>query len=103
MEDITEQELLAAGITSASDCRNILEAFRLYERQKVVYPVPSAPVLPLEEASAPPIEMESTINTTECVVCMDSEVGVQQEITMQKHRFILSLTFIFTCKHLRQT
>lgn len=75
MEKITEQDLLDAGVTSASDSRNILEAFRLYERQKVEYPEPSAPILPLEEASAPPMEMGIAVSTTECVVCMDCEVN----------------------------
>lgn len=67
---ITDEDLLENGIESSSERQKILKVFQHYSASEKT---PSAP--PLEEASAPPIELLQTAAVSECVVCMDDTVS----------------------------
>ncbi|XP_063910580.1 E3 ubiquitin-protein ligase LRSAM1-like isoform X2 [Zophobas morio] len=77
LDKITDDDLKEAGISNRSDRIHTLDAFQMYKKELVSRsPVtPTAPVLPVEEASAPPLETVSNM-TTECVICMDKSCEV---------------------------
>ncbi|XP_049819054.1 E3 ubiquitin-protein ligase LRSAM1 isoform X3 [Aethina tumida] len=79
-DNITEEDLKRAGVTNAYDRQNILNAFVTYRKERECvndYPTPSAPQLPLEEASAPLSENDCVHKVnSECVVCLDLECNV---------------------------
>lgn len=70
---ITDDDLLQCGIESDMDRQNILKVFRCYHITGGIDVKPSAP--PLEEASAPPMDVLHNANAAECVVCMDNVVS----------------------------
>ncbi|XP_044272440.1 E3 ubiquitin-protein ligase LRSAM1-like [Tribolium madens] len=76
VEKITESELKEAGIVNKSDRIHILDAFQMYRKERIPTVVtPTAPVMPIEEASAPPLETIANLGP-ECVICMDSTCEV---------------------------
>jgi E3 ubiquitin-protein ligase LRSAM1 len=72
VENITESDLSEAGITNRLDRMHILDAFQMYKKEKACKsPVtPTAPALPIEEASAPPLDQVTTM-ASECAICLD--------------------------------
>ncbi|XP_015834275.2 E3 ubiquitin-protein ligase LRSAM1 isoform X2 [Tribolium castaneum] len=73
---ITESDLKEVGIVNKSDRVHILDAFQMYRKEQIpTDTAPSAPVLPIEEASAPPLENVANLGT-ECVICLDSTCEV---------------------------
>ncbi|XP_018574898.1 E3 ubiquitin-protein ligase LRSAM1-like isoform X2 [Anoplophora glabripennis] len=76
---ITDSDLLEAGVTNRIDRMNILDAFQMYEKEKLLFCdnyTPSAPTAYEEEASAPLPDNFRTISTSECVVCFDIECTI---------------------------
>ncbi|RZB40062.1 E3 ubiquitin-protein ligase LRSAM1-like [Asbolus verrucosus] len=74
---VTETQLAEAGISNRVDRLHILDAFHMYRKEKM-YESPeaaSAPMLSVEEASAPPPE-QPVMMTSECVICMDKACEV---------------------------
>lgn len=74
---ITEDDLIETGIHDRADRVRILDAFQVYEKTSKtaeVEAVPSAPELPMEEASAPLPDNIHSISTSECVICMENDV-----------------------------
>ncbi|XP_022908805.1 E3 ubiquitin-protein ligase LRSAM1-like isoform X2 [Onthophagus taurus] len=73
--NVTAEELKAAGINNQEDCTNILNAFHLYNKQKYQTTqvdgdkLPSAPIMEVEEASAPPEDFVAFVSS-ECVICL---------------------------------
>ncbi|KAJ8919764.1 hypothetical protein NQ315_006293 [Exocentrus adspersus] len=78
-KEVTDSVLQEVGVTNRIDRMNILDAFQLYEKEKAFscgnY-LPSAPVVDVEEASAPLPDDFRTINTAECVVCFEVECTI---------------------------
>ncbi|CAH0547478.1 unnamed protein product [Brassicogethes aeneus] len=78
--DITDEDLRNAGVIHSNDRLNILNAFQIYKKEKECFSscvTPSAPVLPVEEASAPLLEeIHCSANTTDCVICLDLECQI---------------------------
>lgn len=80
---ISDLDLLEAGVTSTIDRMNILDAFQVYEKEKLLFCdnyAPSAPVVCEEEASAPLPNDFKTITTAECVICLDVEVRLDLDL-----------------------
>lgn len=65
------------GIQNDLDRQKILKVFQRYNLSRSSSSSkPSAP--PLEEASAPPIELLNNEVDSECVICMDQSVSEQK-------------------------
>ncbi|CAG9854751.1 unnamed protein product [Phyllotreta striolata] len=78
---ISDEDLLKAGVLCGNERLKILDAFQMYEnKQEVCGTVndtcASAPPQLPEEASAPVPENMKTINSTECVICLDMECEI---------------------------
>ncbi|KAJ8927929.1 hypothetical protein NQ314_019559 [Rhamnusium bicolor] len=77
--NITEADLVEAGVFNRIDRSHILDAFQMYEKEKLLSSdncTASAPPLPVEEASAPVLQNLTTINTSECVICLENECQI---------------------------
>lgn len=79
-DDLTEAHLIEAGVKSIIDRIKIVEAYNRYKKllnhdfKKIE---PTAPCeSPVEEvaASAPLVEPTNTITSSECVICLDTQV-----------------------------
>lgn len=75
--NVTEDDLKEAGVNKSDDRKSILEAFRIYKKTSYEYPsYANAPQVDEEGASAPPIDVNNSYNTSECVICMDQNCQV---------------------------
>lgn len=96
---ITDADLLRAGIMCGNDRKSILNALHLYEKEKCIFDdsatiIASAPTLPFEEASAPLPDDMRTISSSECVICLDSEVMTLFPTFITSLRFFFPFDFV---------
>ncbi|XP_030753759.1 E3 ubiquitin-protein ligase LRSAM1-like isoform X2 [Sitophilus oryzae] len=76
-KNITENDLIEAGISNAVDRLKIIDALCIYSKEHLSCEfTPSAPLLENEGASAPPLEHITPFNSLECVICMEVECHI---------------------------